>query len=108
MLSTIKEDEIKLPSKRVSDECIDFISKLLVIDPNKRLGSKGGSEEVLAHPWLSSLDHQLIEQKKMMAEVKPNLSKDKLDLSNFDTEFTGLVPKESSISASKVDNVKKN
>ena len=50
----------------------------------------------------------MIEQKKMVAEVKPELSKDKLDLSNFDTKFTGLIPKESSISGSKVKNVKKN
>jgi serum/glucocorticoid-regulated kinase 2 len=39
----------------MSHECKDFIRNLLIKDPNKRLGSKGGVNTVLKHPWLSSI-----------------------------------------------------
>lgn len=35
----------------MSDECKDLITKLLEKDPANRLGTNGGIEEILAHPW---------------------------------------------------------
>ncbi|EAY11122.1 AGC family protein kinase [Trichomonas vaginalis G3] len=35
-----------------SPECQDFISRLLTVDPSKRLGANG-AEEILNHPWLA-------------------------------------------------------
>ena len=37
----------------MSDECKDFIAKLLDKNPNSRLGSHGDVDELLAHPWFS-------------------------------------------------------
>jgi hypothetical protein len=42
----------------------------------------------LDHPWLDELDQQKILEKQIEAPVKPELSKDVLDVSNFDTTFT--------------------
>ncbi|KAJ1563260.1 hypothetical protein HK096_001735, partial [Nowakowskiella sp. JEL0078] len=37
----------------ISDEAKDFISKLLILDPKKRMTAK----EALSHPWLEKLPH---------------------------------------------------
>lgn len=72
----------------MSEECKDFISKLLAKDPNQRLGRKGGQKEVLAHPWFKSLNVDTLMKKKMTAPYKPTLSKNKFDVTAFDKEFT--------------------
>ena len=36
--------------KNYSSELIDFVTKLLVKDPEQRLGTKSGMEELFAHP----------------------------------------------------------
>ena len=51
---TGKYDPLTPEEDDVTPECIDFISKLLVDDPKKRLGANG-SQEVLSHPWLASI-----------------------------------------------------
>ena len=58
----IREGDIVFPPY-MSTECRDFVSKLLAKDPASRLGSNGGCDEVLAHPWLSGIDHQQIYEK---------------------------------------------
>jgi serum/glucocorticoid-regulated kinase 2 len=52
---------------------------LLQKDPAKRLGTKGGLKEVLAHPWFDCLDKDKIVKKLVEAPMKPVLSKDVLD-----------------------------
>ena len=34
----------------------DFIEKLLIKDPKKRLGTKGDLKSVLAHPWFYDIN----------------------------------------------------
>lgn len=41
---------------KMSDECKDFITKLLEKDPIGRLGTKEGIDEILRHPWFNNLD----------------------------------------------------
>lgn len=43
---------------------------------------------MLAHPWLSELDHEKILDKRIEAPVRPQLSQDIFDVSNFDSTFT--------------------
>ncbi|OHT10684.1 hypothetical protein TRFO_04201 [Tritrichomonas foetus] len=43
-------------SDEFSPECIDFIHQLLKQNPKERLGTKGGLEEVMNHPWLKGID----------------------------------------------------
>jgi len=72
----------------MSDDCKDLISKLLEKDPANRLGSKNGLEEILAHPWFSTLDVGKLVDKQIEAPFKPKLSDDVMDVSNFDQQFT--------------------
>ena len=51
---TAESEEIN--GVKMSPECQDFIKKLLVKDPSKRLGHAGDVKEVLAHPWLQSIN----------------------------------------------------
>ena len=42
----------------VSDAGKDLISRLLNKNPKKRLGAKGGMEEILSHPFFQGLDFE--------------------------------------------------
>ena len=43
-----------------SSELKDLLQRLLRRDPSQRLGTRGGAEEVKAHPWFSSVDWALL------------------------------------------------
>ncbi len=62
---------------------------MLEKNPANRLGTKGGIEEVLAHPWFAEEDVEKILAQTQQAPVKPTLSTDIFDVSNFDQTFTG-------------------
>ena len=51
----------------VTDEAKDFVSKILVADPNKRLNC----EQMMAHPWMS-ID---LNSKSSLDGAKKKLSK---------------------------------
>lgn len=93
MYELIKKKAVYFPDPHrhniiMSDECKDFINKLLDKNAPTRLGTKDGLAEVLAHPWLSDIDQDRILEKTIEAPVKPTLTKDVFDVSNFDTAFT--------------------
>ena len=93
MYELIKKKPVYFPDPQrhqisMSKNCMDFITKLLEKNPDKRLGSVGGIREVLAHPWFQELDADKILDKSVEAPCKPELSKDMMDVSNFDTTFT--------------------
>jgi hypothetical protein len=52
------------------------------------MGTKNGIREVLAHPWLSDIDHDKLLKQKIEAPFKPTLSTNVLDVTNFDKTFT--------------------
>ena len=54
----------------MSENCRDFIGRLLDKNPKTRLGV-AGSSEVMAHPWLSEIDVDLMLQKKLEPPMKP-------------------------------------
>jgi len=55
--SNLKEDE------RMSPECRDLISKLLVRNPEERLGSRGATD-IKLHPWFKSIDWSSLTHQK--------------------------------------------
>ncbi|XP_056630842.1 ribosomal protein S6 kinase alpha-5-like isoform X1 [Diorhabda sublineata] len=76
-------------------EVADFITKLLVKDPRKRLG--GGEEdakELKRHPFFKNLDWDKLAKKEIPAPFKPVI-RNELDVSNFSEEFTQLPPTDS-------------
>ncbi|XP_068918407.1 ribosomal protein S6 kinase alpha-5-like isoform X3 [Tenebrio molitor] len=73
----------------------DFISKLLVKDPRKRLGGgEGDATELKKHPFFKSLDWNKLSQKEIPAPFKPTI-RNELDVSNFSEEFTQMPPTDS-------------
>ena len=45
-------------------------------------------KEILGHPWFSDIDVNNLMAKELVPEFKPKLSKNLLDVSNFDKQFT--------------------
>lgn len=78
--------------EHLSAEARDFILRLLVKDPDKRLGGRQpDASQLKAHPFLSSLNWKSLAQRKVKAPFKPKI-RHELDVSNFADEFTSLVP----------------
>jgi len=79
----------------LSWEVKDFINRLLVKDPARRLG--GGvldGEELKQHPFFATLNWDDVAKKKVTAPFVPRIN-DELDVSNFSEEFTGMAPTDS-------------
>ena len=48
----------------------------------------GGVEQIISHPWFKSISFEKLLAKDLKPEFKPRLSKNVLDVSNFDEMFT--------------------
>ena len=93
MYDLIKSKPVFFPDAKkhgiaMSDDCKDFISKCLAKNPKDRLGSQSGIDEIINHPWFSSINIDTLLAKGLNPEFKPKLSKNILDVSNFDKMFT--------------------
>ncbi|GBM41080.1 Ribosomal protein S6 kinase alpha-5 [Araneus ventricosus] len=76
----------------LSSEVKDFIKRLLVKDPRKRLG--GGltdSEELKQHRFFKNLNWKDVAERKNKGPIIPVIV-DELDTSNFASEFTSMTP----------------
>ncbi|XP_055621626.1 ribosomal protein S6 kinase alpha-5 [Toxorhynchites rutilus septentrionalis] len=85
--------------EHLSREAKDFIRKLLVKDPRRRLG--GGSadaSELKSHNFFKSINWRLLADKKIAAPFKPVIENE-LDTNNFSDEFTRQTPVDSPTSA---------
>ena len=68
----------------VSPEAMDLIGKLLVVDPNRRLGmSRKGIRDIKEHPWFAEIDFIRLERKKIAPPFTPQVT-DAFDTSHFD------------------------
>mmetsp|Transcript_23226 Transcript_23226/g.22799 ORF Transcript_23226/g.22799 Transcript_23226/m.22799 type:complete len:93 (-) Transcript_23226:65-343(-) len=83
----------------ISEDAKDLIGKLLIKDKNQRLGSARGIEEVLSHPWLSSINIAEIRSKKTTAPYIPDVRYE-ADTHHFDSMYLDLEVAESFISDS--------
>lgn len=78
------------PLRGMGAEVKDFIEKLLVKDPRKRLGGNSPDAiELKSHAFFRKINWTLLEQRKVPAPFVPRISDD-LDTSNFSEEFTRL------------------
>lgn len=72
---------------KISNDAIDIMRKLLVKDPKKRLGTQKDSDEIMAHPFFSSVDIASLMSKKIKPAYVPYVPKGKYDLSNFNAKL---------------------
>lgn len=61
--------------------CEDFLKKLLVRRPSRRLGSRG-EEDIFQHGWLSQIDFHKLFKQEYKSPYPPNI-KNPLDVANF-------------------------
>ncbi|XP_037499169.1 ribosomal protein S6 kinase alpha-5 isoform X2 [Rhipicephalus sanguineus] len=80
---------------RITGDIRDFIQKLLIKDPRKRLG--GGiedAEEIKRHRFFKAINWDDLAAKKIPAPFVPKIDGE-LDVSNFAEEFTSMIPADS-------------
>ena len=53
---------------KFSDEGKDIVSKLICVNPEKRLGSKG-IEEIMNHPWFKEINWDDLYEKKIKGDL---------------------------------------
>ncbi|XP_063216041.1 ribosomal protein S6 kinase alpha-5-like isoform X2 [Bacillus rossius redtenbacheri] len=79
----------------LSPQVADFITRLLVKDPRRRLGGgESDADELKKHPFFSCLDWDELASKSIPAPFVPKIANE-LDVSNFSEEFTRMVPTDS-------------
>ena len=83
----VKNKEIVLNKRsknikeKLSKESIDFISKLMQSDPNKRLGYLGGINDIKKHPWLININWKDLYNFKLKAPFIPS------GYNNYEVQF---------------------
>lgn len=75
-----------MPPEMPSDAA-SLLFGLLTFSPQDRLGSRGGAEEIRAHPFFESISWDKLLRRELAPPWKP-VVKDELDVGNFDAEFT--------------------
>eukprot|EP01083_Nonionella_stella_P284345 967955_1 len=70
MYRKIQEDPLIFPP-HLSNACKDLISKLLVKDPNERLGVTGGFEDIMRHSFFGNVDWNKLYEKNIDLPYKP-------------------------------------
>ena len=93
MYELIEKAKVRFPDRdthgiEMSSDVKNLICKLLTKDPKKRLGSKGGMEEIISHAWFKDVDIDKLLKKQLAAPFVPTLGSDARDVSNFDRQFT--------------------
>ena len=74
--------------KKISEEAQDLIKKLLIFDPNLRLGAGAdGGEKIKNHPFFRDINWQDVWDRKIEPPFVPIL-KNEQDLKYFDSSFT--------------------
>lgn len=74
LLDDILHNEPEPLGEEFSDEVKDLVSKLLIKDPDARLGcAKIGNKDVIRHPWFSDVDLARARDKLVTAPFIPPL-----------------------------------
>ena len=61
---------------KISEEGKDLIFKLLIKEPDNRMGSNGDIDELLKHPWFSDVDVDRLLKKEIEPSFKPKVKDD--------------------------------
>lgn len=78
----ITEEEYMPMKNIVCEDAVDFVRRMLIKDPSKRLGARN-PKDVLNHEWFDDFDLKAVRRRKIKAPWVPEVS-DPLDSSHFD------------------------
>jgi serum/glucocorticoid-regulated kinase 2 len=108
MYELIIHAELRFPKKiKISEEAKDLLKKLLIKKQSNRLGSQNGFDEIKVHPFFAGFNFDALLEKKIPAPFIPTL-KSKIDVDNFDQEFTSEDVVTSAIPEQNLEFIKRN
>lgn len=87
MYKNISGKPVKVNKRQFTPELADLLEKLLIIDPEKRIGFKNGAQEIKDHPFFADFDWEHLVSKER--KIKPPLDVE-ITRSNFDEEYTSM------------------
>ncbi|GAA5843427.1 hypothetical protein JCM11251_002475 [Rhodosporidiobolus azoricus] len=79
--------KVKFPRGVIGEDGKQFVKGLLNRNPKHRLGAQRDAAELKEHPFFSSIDWDLLAQRKIPPPFKPYVDSDE-SVANFDPEFT--------------------
>jgi len=91
LYKNIEKGALNLP-KYLSTNARSLITELLNRNPEKRLGGKGGAEEVKSHPWFNDIDWELAKRRGLkppIPEIK-EVREELLGLELFEDNYSQL------------------
>jgi len=95
IFQNILDRNLEWPSEEdMSPECRDLIERLLRIEPDERLGSRGASE-IKMHPFFADVEWSALSMKKAKAGFVPSLDGEE-DTSYFQPRLAGAAGAQSS------------
>jgi len=87
MYRLIVTEKVYYPKNLMSQETIEIISRLLAKNPDRRLGAgPADAEEIMEHPYFSSVNWSDLAKKRIIPPFKPVLQ-DEMDTRYVDPEF---------------------
>lgn len=85
----IKNAELVLPTRpMVSAECKDLLQKLLCKNPNQRLGTRLGAEDIKRHPFFHNINWALLRNKRPPFSKKPSSSSTNTSYSSQTSQYS--------------------
>lgn len=74
MFVKIIKDDFEFPTDpKISESCKDLIKKLLMKNPEHRLGAQGGTQEIKDHDWFKNTNFNFISEYKYTAHIIPEI-----------------------------------
>lgn len=102
MYKRVLEDELEFPPSFDTVTC-NFLTGLLEKEACERLGwGEDGIEDIMLHPYFSSIDWNIVPEKKLIPPYTPKIKND-TDLTHFDPAFTNLPVRVSTSSSANYD-----
>lgn len=81
-------DEVKDLINKVGSGFMTLFVKLLDKNAATRLGTSNGVDQIKEHEWFKDIDFTKLENRELEPPFVPDVSEDKFDVTNFDTQFT--------------------
>jgi len=92
MFRLIVTEKVRYPRSIIAGDTREILSRLLVKNPDRRLGAgPSDAEEIMEHPYFSSIDWNELVKKRIIPPFKPEL-RDELDTRYVDPEFADERP----------------